>query len=231
MALSLKEVGINFNLAPCVDVKTNPKSSIGADLRIYGKSPEIVSDYALEFVKAHNDAKVITAIKHFPGLGNAQLDTHKSLPDITDTWNKTELVPFENIIEKYQKEPVLVGHVINKKLDSKNVSSFSPKTISLLTDKMNFKGVVIADAVDMSAIDNYDIKEFLIKSINSGVNLFIFPNHARNTNSSKIYMEPDNFIKIVEEALNSGKINKSTIENSYNKIIDLKRRFIIDETF
>ena len=229
MATDLKNIGINFNVAPCVDVKINPKSSIASDSRIYSENPKVVTDYSLEFINAHNAAKVITAIKHFPGLGNAEFDTHKTLPDITNSWKETELIPFKSILEKYPKEPVMVGHVINKKIDSNNISSLSSKTISVLNNSMNHEGIVIADAIDMSAVEDYSIEDILVKSINSGVNLFIFPNHVQNENNSKIYMRPEFFIKTVKEAINSGKISTDKIDTSYNKIIDLKQMFILND--
>lgn len=130
--------------------------------------------------------------------------------------------------KKYPKEPVLVGHVINGNIDSKNISSLSSKTIYILDNTMKHEGIVLADAVDMSSVEDYDIKEILSKAINSGVNLFIFPNHVKNTSNSKIYMEPEYFIKIVTEAVNSGKIKMSKIDDSYKKITDLKQRYLID---
>ena len=82
----LKKYNINLNLAPCVDIKTTEKSSVGKNERTYGNNYKQVNIYAKEFVKAHYDNGVIPVLKHFPGIGNAELDTHKGLPDISSTW-------------------------------------------------------------------------------------------------------------------------------------------------
>lgn len=222
MAKDLKRAGFNFNLAPCVDMKTNPDSVIGKRLRTYGSKSETVSKYSYEFIKAHNDNNLITALKHFPGMGNAVLDSHKTLPDITKSWKENELEPFKNIIKEFPDEPIMIGHVMNKKIDSDKISSCSEKTINLLKN-MNHKGLIITDAIDMDAVNNRNIEDIIIDSINAGVNLFIFPNHVYYSDNPKKYMNPELFINIVLNAVKDGKISSDKIDKSYTKIIDLKQ--------
>ena len=222
MAKDLYTVGFNFNLAPCVDVKTNPQSTIGKKLRIYGTDSETVSIYSYEFVKAHRNNNIVTALKHFPGMGSSSLDSHKALPDITKSWKEIELEPFSHIIKRYSDEPVMVGHVINKNIDKDNISSSSKNTIDLLKS-LNHKGVVITDAIDMDAVNDYVIDDIIISAINAGVDLFIFPNHNFYTDNPKKYMPPELFINIVIKALKDGKIDEDRIDAAYNKIINLKQ--------
>lgn len=223
MAKDLSAVGFNFNLAPCVDIKTTPVSIIAKKKRIYGTNPDIVYMHSYEFIKAHNDSNVITAIKHFPGLGSAGEDSHYTLPDITNTWSEKELIPFSQIINKYPNQPVMIGHALNKNIDNENISSSSEKTIKLLT-KMNHKGIVITDALDMDAIDDKEIKDILVKAVNAGVDLFIFPNHKFYKDNPSKYMTPEMFMQIMNDAVASGEISIDQINKSYNKIITLKKR-------
>lgn len=222
MAKDLHKAGFNFNLAPCVDMKTNPGSVIGKRMRTYGSDSETVTKYSKEFIRAHNKSNVITALKHFPGMGNAVLDSHKALPDITNSWNEKEFEPFKNIIQEFPDEPVMVGHVINKKFDADNISSGSGKTINLLKD-MNHAGLVITDAIDMDAVNNRNIEDIIVDSINAGVNLFIFPNHDYYPDDPKKYMCPEMFINIVLNAVKEGKIDKDKIDTSFTKIMKLKQ--------
>ena len=228
MASDLKNAGFNFNLAPCVDIIANKNSFISTRDRSYGTDSKTVYTYSREFIKAHNDNRIITALKHFPGIGSASLDSHKGLPDITNTWNKFELIPFQKIFSEYPNEPVMIGHIFNKKIDDENISSLSEKTINMLSD-MRHNGIVVADAYDMDAVNKYDINEIIIKAINSGVNLFIFPNHSYIKDNYRLYMPPDVFINIVKNAVAEGKIAEDKINLSFNKITKLKKEYIKDE--
>ena len=223
MAQKLKNVGFNFNLAPCVDVNTNSSSFIASRNRICSSNPEIVYKYSYEFVKAHRDSGILTALKHFPGLGSAGADSHKWLPDITNTWVEEELVPFKKIIGKFPDEPVMLGHVINKKIDAENISSISDKTVAILNYNKNYNGLIVTDAIDMDAVEGIDISEIIIKAINAGVDIFIFPNHVYTPDNSKKYMPPDLFIKIVKDGIENGDISKEDIDKSYKKILKAKQ--------
>lgn len=226
MAKSLKEVGINFNLAPCVDMKTNKKSFIAKRFRSYGGNANTVIIYADEFIKAHTDNNVITALKHFPGLGSAKYDSHKRLPDTTNTWNKKELIPYEVLLKKYPIEPVMVGHSYNKKIDKENITSMSKATIDILNNNYNYKGVIIMDAPDMSAVEDYQISEIIVTAINAGVDLFIFPNHFYGETNPKLNMNPKLFHQIIKESIKNGTIQEQQIDNAYNKIINLKADYL-----
>ena len=225
MARDLKKSGFNFNLAPCVDTITNKNSFMSMRQRSYGNNPETVYKYSVEFIKAHSDNGIITTLKHFPGTGNAVFDSHKTLPDITNTWKESELIPFNKIIKEFPDEPVMIGHVFNKKIDDKYISSLSEKTINMLST-VKHEGVVVADAYDMDAVNKYSIDEILIKAINSGVNLFIFPNHSPYENDLRLNMKPEEFIRIVKTAVYNGLIPEEKISSSYDKIILLKKTFI-----
>lgn len=229
MAKTLKTLGFNFNLAPCVDIKTNETSSIGHNKRSYGSDDKTVTNYSRVFIKAHNKNRVITALKHYPGLGATHIDTHKSLPDISESWSKIELNPFLNILSEFPNEPVMVGHVLNKNLDEKYISSFSKNTLDILSVQMGHKGIVIMDASDMSAIKDYSISQIIVSAINAGVDLFIFPNHTFSITNSRIYMDAEKFHTIILNAIANGEINEVQIEKSYNKIINLKENFLMEK--
>ncbi len=223
MAKDLSEAGFNFNLAPCVDIQTNSKSVIGKKLRSYGSDAETVTKYSYEFIKAHNNNKVLTSLKHFPGIGNAVEDTHTTLPNISNSWSKAELEPFINIFNEFPDEPTMIGHVVNNNIDPDKISSISEKTIELLKS-LNHTGIVITDAIDMDAVNTYTIDDIIIEAINAGVNLFIFPNHIYDIDDPKKCMNPKLFQSIILKGIEEDKIDIDKINSSYLKIIKLKKK-------
>lgn len=223
MAKELIKMGINFNLGPCVDLGINKDSRLSKHRRAYSENPEIVHKYAKEFIKAHYANKIIPTLKHFPGLGSTNLDSHDFLPDITETWDEKELEPFKSLINEFPEISVMTAHVKNNKLDTEEITPFSSKILSKLTE-YNHNGLVIMDAPNMNALAKYKIDEILIKAINAGINLFIFPNHVPFAISPKWYMQPERFIYIILKAIEKGEITVEKIEESYQKIIKIKEQ-------
>lgn len=220
MAELLKELGFNLNFAPCVDLEINQESIIKKKERSYGSNPKIVSKYSKIFIEEHNKKGIITSIKHFPGHGSVKGDTHKGFVDATSTFQKEELIPY-NDLKNEKLNMVMVSHIFNSNIDSNMPASLSFKTINeLLIKKIGFNGVIISDDYDMRAIrDNYSLREIAINSINSGVNILLFSNNIMNNDrnlTKKLH-------KIIKQEIKKGNIKEQNIENSYNKILELKK--------
>ncbi len=229
MAKSLFNVGFNFNLAPCVDLHKHENSFIANNKRSYGKDAATVIKYATTFIENHNKNNVITTLKHYPGLGSASLDSHTDIVDLTNTWEEDENIPYKEILKKYPFQPVLIGHAIHKRKDSENITSLSSKIITTLSKENNHKGIVIMDAADMGGVQNNSAKDIIIKGINAGVNIFLYPNHLVNKDNENIYITPDRFRKIILQAIKDKQIKKEKIDFSYDKIISLKNRIKLNE--
>lgn len=119
-AETLAELGINLNLAPCVDLNINPDNPvIGRLERSFSADPGIVTKHAIEFIKAHHQQDILCAIKHFPGHGSSAADSHLGMVDITDTWTAAELKPYENIIKAGLADVIMTAHVFNAHLDDR----------------------------------------------------------------------------------------------------------------
>ena len=118
---------------------------------------------------------------------------------------------------------VMVSHIFNSNFDEKYPASLSKKTIDKLVNEVGFKGVIISDDYDMGAIkNNYSLREIVIHSINSGVDILLFSNHIGKYDKNlakKIH-------KIIKEAIKNGSINQAQIDKSYQKIIKLKENLI-----
>ena len=161
MAKFEKDLKINFNFAPCVDLAINKSSIIVKKERSFGDNPENVSKYAEIFIKEHNKNNIITSIKHFPGHGSVEGDTHKGFVDATNTFQEAEIQPYLNLKNYDKLNTVMVSHIFNSKFDEKYPASLSEKTIKgILKNEIGFKGVVVSDDYDMGAVlNNFSLRE------------------------------------------------------------------------
>ena len=227
IAVLVKENGFNVNFAPVVDVNDDDNPIIGKIKRAFSENPQEIVKFANIYVQAHHEEGLITSIKHFPGHGSSKEDTHKQFVDISNTWNEKELIPYQELINNGYNDIVMIGHVYNKNLDSKMPASMSKEIITgLLRNKLKYKGVIATDSMDMRAIsDNYSLKEMVINSINAGVDIIIYANNIDKEYDPTIVNQIHTIIK---NAINSGEITESRINESYNRIINLKQRYGIN---
>ena len=226
MAETLRGSLFNVNFAPCVDLDLNENSIVHKKERSYSKDPARVSVYAGELINAHYDKSIVTALKHFPGHGSLADDTHLNFADATKTHTAIELEPYENLMFKNNLQMVMTSHVFNKNYDDIYPASLSYNTVNgLLRKRLGFKGVVITDDLDMGAIrQNYDLEEAVIQAINAGNDILLFSNREHyNPNLA------NDVNKIIKNAILDGLIQPYRIQESYDRIIKLKKSIIESE--
>lgn len=222
IASTLKDLGVNMNFAPCVDLALNPNSPVIYKLnRSFSDNPQVVIKHANAYILAHKQYEIITVLKHFPGHGSASGDSHKGFTDATNNWNKIELEPYQALISGGMADGVMVSHIYNKNLDEIYPASLSHKTISeLLKNKMGFMGLVVTDDIQMQAISaNYTFEQALINALNAGNDLIIIGN---NLNYDKDVAKK--FNDIIFNAVKDGKIPIERIDEAHAKIIKIKDR-------
>tara|TARA_X000001036_G_scaffold428079_1_gene457445 strand:- start:270 stop:1331 length:1062 start_codon:yes stop_codon:yes gene_type:complete len=222
----LSQAGINLNFAPVLDLDHGKGAVISDQNRAFSNDPDLVVKHSEIFINAHREKNIITCGKHFPGLGSASGDTHEGLTDITDTWTVKDLIPFDKLIQNNKLDSIMVSHAIDKKLDPKYPASLSKKIIQeMLKKDLGFKGPIICDDPSMRAIsDHYSLEETFKLMLDAGVDLFCLGNNL-------IY-DPDyipNAINSVCNLITSGKIKKTRIEQSINKIELLKSNYGIGQ--
>jgi len=219
MASDMKEVGINLNLAPVVDVNINPdNAAIGKYERSFSSDASIVSRYALQFIKGQHDKGILVTLKHFPGHGSPDEDSHLELPDITETWDgEAELLPYREIVKAGKADLVMMAHVYHKKLDPKYPATLSRDIIEgLLRKDVGFQGVVISDAMEMKAItDNFGFEEAIILAVNAGVDILLYSN--RTGDVVKV-------LNTIEKAVENHRISMERIDQAFGRIQKLKAR-------
>jgi len=221
MSRELKSVGINYDLAPVVDLDINNRNHVIHGLgRSFGKDPKVVAGYAGTFIDAMHHYGVLTSLKHFPGHGSSVGDTHKGYVDVTKLWKKVELEPYRLLKDK--ADTVMVAHVFNKRLDSKYPATLSKKTVNgKLRNELGYKGVVITDDLQMGAISKkYGLKNTLRLAINAGDDILLFGNQL----DPKKVVTSKKLVDTIVSLVKQGKVSKASITNSYNRIQRLKRK-------
>jgi beta-N-acetylhexosaminidase len=223
----LSDIGFNVNFAPVVDVNVNPDNPvIGGLERSFSDDPEKVFLHATAFIEGLNEKKVVSAVKHFPGHGSSEDDSHLGMVDITDSWQKEEeLYPYKKIVENGYSDMIMTAHVINSNVDSEHPATLSSLFLKdILRDEIGFEGVIVSDDMNMGAIvDHYGYEEALIKSINAGCNILIISNNGETYNEDDYYRAVD----VIFQAVESGEVKKEIIDESYEKIINLKKKYNI----
>ncbi len=214
MAKMLKTNGINCNFAPIVDLALNPKNSVIVGLeRSYGSSHEQVSSYAKILLDAQKREGVIGVLKHFPGHGSSLGDSHQGYVDISDSWSKKELEPYQTLIDSKDVEMIMTAHVFNSHLDKKYPATLSYKiNTKLLREQMNYRGVIVSDDMQMKAISqNYSVKESVALAINSGVDMLLFGNQLAT-------QDIDELVDVILTQVKSGEIPEARIKESNKRI-------------
>ena len=220
-ARTLKNAGFNVNYAPCVDVNINPDCPIiGGKQRSFSGDSKIVFKNANRWLQEQQKVGVIGCIKHFPGHGSAESDTHLGTTDVTKTWKEEELLPYRDLIQTGNVHMVMTSHIFNAKLDEKYPATMSKAILTgILREQLKFEGVIITDDLAMGAmVKNYSFEEILEKAINAGANLLCLSNNG-DTYDPKIAQKA---IDTVFRLVKSGKIKQETIESSYIRITKLK---------
>ena len=223
MAGWLQQSGFNVNLAPVADVNVNPTSpAIGNLDRSFSVNPDSVFYHCNLFIDEFNNKNIFTTLKHFPGHGSANTDSHLGFTDITNTWSYSELIPFSKLIQNGFADFIMSGHLYNANLDSTYPASLSDKVMTnLLRDSLGFEGLVITDGMFMGAItNNYTFDKAVELAINAGNDILLY-----TTNKIAGKSLVDSIITIVQNKISLGIISESKIDASYQRIM-LKKQMI-----
>lgn len=214
----IKNMGFNMNFAPVLDVNTNPKNPIIGE-RAYGCNVENVEKYAICAMQTYLDNEIIPVGKHFPGHGDANLDSHLTLPKLDLSFNELENIhikPFKLAIQQ-GLPAVMVAHLYCPCFAPEEIpSSLSSVVLSYLRNTLNFKGLILSDDMQMGALDKIGDVQAVIMGIKAGVNLFLYREST------------DKIINIIEEVYScvlqdEGLIKR--VETSFELINEVKLRY------
>lgn len=214
IANELKSYGINLNFAPCIDVNTNPNNPIIGE-RAFSNTPDDVIRAEKIVSQTYRENGIIPCAKHFPGHGDANTDSHLTLPEINLTlqeMEKTHIKPFKACAKNI--EMVMVAHLHCTCFEKDVIpTSLSKKTISYLREKLGFEGVTISDDMIMKGVAKFGNVEACEMGIRAGLNMFIYRNSTPET---------INVIETIAKKAETDDELRQNIEKSYEKIRHLK---------
>lgn len=173
----LRSLGVNFDLAPSVDINCNPKNPI-IGVRSYGDTAQTVSRHAAEMIRGLTDGGVLCLAKHFPGHGDTSLDSHLTLPRVDkpiEELEKMELAPFRAMIQA-GVPAIMTAHILFPALDNSGVPATMSRPIvtDLLRGQMGFDGLTVSDCMEMQAIKRfYGTVNGVLSSLRAGVDLVL----------------------------------------------------------
>ncbi len=221
-ARDLTGLGLNVNFMPIVDILTNPNNP-GLPQRSFGNNPTLVTNMGRAYLKGLSDGGIVGCLKHFPGLGSANLDPHLSLPYMdrsVATLNAVDIVPYRTMINEGIVPMVMVTHILNPQLDPKLPTSLSPNVVTnLLRDNLNFKGVIISDTLWMGGISNtYNLSQAAVLAVKAGTDLLLGPRGLA---------EAQTMIYGLKQAVQNGTLTEGQIDASVGRILALKLKYKI----
>ena len=215
IADELVEYGINLNFAPVADVNTNPKNPIIGERAFSNNTSDVIKGVKI-VSEIYREKGIIPCLKHFPGHGDADKDSHLDLPQINLPLKEMEEIHISPFYEA--KEMVMAAHLHCTCFDSDMIpSSLSKNAIGYLRNKMKFDGVVITDDMVMKGVQAFGSIEACKMAINAGVDMFIF----RDADSKTIKVIED----LVEEVQKDSVLQQRVVESN-QRIKSLKQKML-----
>lgn len=213
--------GVNFNLAPSLDVNSDPDNPI-IGVRSFGTAPERVAVHGVAFIEAMQEAGVAVAAKHFPGHGDTSVDPHQSLPTVTcsdDTFRRRELVPFAAAT---QAASMMVAHVVYQALDASRPATLSPLALrTVLRGELGYQGVVLSTAVAIEAGHGPErAAAAAVGTLAAGSDLILLGPAVDEAMYAKVHAA-------VAGAVERGDLRQAALEASAERVGRMRRRFAL----
>jgi len=214
-ALEGRAVGIHVNFAPDADVNNNPLNPI-INIRSFGEDPRAVAKLVRGYVRGLQDNGMLATLKHFPGHGDTDVDSHIGLPTIRSSYSRldsVELVPFRAGIDA-GAEVVMSAHIAFPVFTGDAPATLSASVLTgVLRDSLKFRGLVVTDALQMGAIvTKYGAGEAAVRAFEAGSDLLLMP------------ADPDSAIASMLVALQTGRITPARLEASVRRVLEIKSR-------
>ncbi|MAW21567.1 MAG: hypothetical protein CMD16_04140 [Flavobacteriales bacterium] len=221
VARQCKLIGTHINFAPVVDVNSNPENPI-INNRSFGENPEKVAQMGLAYMRGMQNNKILACAKHFPGHGDTDTDSHKTLPTVNNLkyrLEEVELLPFKELINKGLGS-VMVAHLYIPSLDNTEdlASTLSEKVVNgLLKNEMKFTGLTITDALNMKGVSQfYEPGIVDVKALLAGNDVLLFSEDVPRA------------IKEIQKAINQKQITQKEIDERCLKILKAKKWMGLD---
>jgi beta-glucosidase-like glycosyl hydrolase len=215
--IEMRAIGVHVDFAPVADVNNNPRNPV-INTRSFGENPLRVSEHAVAFTRGLQNAGVVATLKHFPGHGDTDVDTHIGLatvPHARDRLDRVELAPFRAGIAA-GAQAVMVGHLEVPTIDETTgmPATLSPKAITgLLRGDLGFGGLIVTDSMSMHAVSKMMAAgEAAVRTIEAGTDVVL---HSPDDRAA---------VSALRDALTSGRLPVERIDRSVRRILEMKAR-------
>ena len=217
VAEQCKAVGINLNFAPCIDINNNSRNPV-INSRSFGENRDKVCRKAMLYMHGMQDGGIVTSLKHYPGHGDTETDSHYGLPKINKNridLDEMELYPYRYLINE-NPDMVMVGHLNIPTLDPEpnSVSSMSYAIVSnLLKKELGYNGLIITDGMEMKGVRNQNRFEgdVEIRALLAGVDILLLPG------------ETDSVIAAIKRAVEEDIIPEELINERCLRVLQFKQ--------
>lgn len=237
LADELLSLGINVNFAPTVDVNVNPLNPV-INVRAFGEDPAVVSTLGGAMTAAMQSRGMIAALKHFPGHGDTEVDSHLGLPRVEHSREQikaVDLKPFADIIAGQQPGMIMTAHIQFPALDSSTFVSkdgeqmLKPATLSrkilhdVLRTELGYQGVVVTDALDMAGISKFFSQtEAVVQTFAAGADIALMPVKLQHPGELAALAQ---LLDALAQAVEQGSLSLAELTASYQRIVALKQRY------
>jgi beta-N-acetylhexosaminidase len=227
----LQAVGVNMNFAPVVDVNINPRNPI-IGVRSFGDDPETVLTFGEKALHGYRQANIIASLKHFPGHGDVEIDSHEDLPIIHKSMKEleqVELLPFAKLASS--SDMIMTAHLLVPALDKENCSTLSEKTLAYLKNTIGFKGVIITDSLVMEGVLKkcHTVDEAAIQALNAGCDILLLGGKQLIGGHANLALTVSDIHRIhgsIVNAVKSDRISEARLNQAVEKILRLKKRYL-----
>lgn len=231
VAKELKKAGINMNLAPVVDVNSNPFNPVIGD-RSFSADPYTVSRLSKLMLQGFQNEGLIGTLKHYPGYGDVELDPHEDLPICHKTLEELQEIELKPYYELGQNADVIMtAHLLVPALDPINCATISAKILSYLRDKIGFNGIIMADSLIMEGVirQSGTIEQAAVDAINAGCDILLLGGKLLNGEKKGLELTVEDVKKIylhLIDAVKNKQISEDRIDQAIKRILHLKALYL-----
>lgn len=228
----LAAIGVNTNLAPVVDINSNSLNPIIGS-RSFGDTADIVTTFGRQALQGYHTAGIITTLKHFPGHGDTNTDSHLDLPVVHKSLQElqiTELYPFAQLAS--QTDLIMTAHILAPALDPNYCTTLSRKTINYLRAQLNFQGIIITDSLVMAGVlkqVDQSVAEAAIQALSAGHDIVLLGGaqlHGTSITNELTLTDLKQIQQAIIQAVLSGRIPETQIDQSVQRILNLKQKYL-----
>lgn len=228
-AQELVSVGVNMNLAPVVDVNSNPLNPL-IGIRSYGSDPHTVVTYASKALAGYRAGGILTSLKHFPGHGDVSVDSHLDLPIVDKSraqLDAIELLPFAALASL--ADTIMTAHIMIPQLDPVHCATTSKIILDILRNEFGFQNPIITDSLVMEGILKLmqTPDEAAIAAHLAGCDILLLGGKQLKDGKTKAELTAEDIKRVhrsIVNAVKEGRILEASLDRSVERILALKRR-------